>query len=113
MPIHPIKHTAEKIGTKPFIIMLLVLLMLIPLHMIRSIITDREFYRDQAIHSVLLPKGGQPVLEGLAAAKNEEERAEYLRKGLKASELFMLLTGNRMRKNAGGAPAPVKTDPKS
>ena len=53
------------------------------------------------------------AMEGLAAAKNEEERAEYLRKGLKASELFMLLTGNRMRKNAGGAPAPVKTDPKS
>ncbi len=81
MPIHPIKHTAEKIGTKPFIIMLLVLLMLIPLHMIRSIITDREFYRDQAIHSVLLPKGGQPVLEGLAAALpyqiiTEERRAD-------------------------------------
>ena len=53
------------------------------------------------------------AMEGLAAAKNEEERAEYLRKGLKASELFMLLTGNRMRKNAGGASAPVKTDPKS
>lgn len=53
------------------------------------------------------------AMEGLAAAKNEDERAEYLRKGLKASELFMLLTGNRMRKNAGDAPAPVKTDPKS
>ena len=53
------------------------------------------------------------AMEGLAAAKNEEERAANLKEGLKASELFMLLTGNRMRKNAGDAPAPVKTDPKS
>ena len=60
--------TVGKIGIKPFIIAVLVVLFLIPLSMITSLVRDREFYRDSAIQSVLQPKGGEPVLEGLVLA---------------------------------------------
>ena len=60
--------TVGKIGIKPFIIAVLVVLFLIPLSMITSLVHDREFYRDSAIQSVLQPKGGEPVLEGLVLA---------------------------------------------
>ena len=61
-------QAVDKLGAKPFIILLLVLLFLIPINMIQSLVRDREYYRDEAIRSVLLPKGGEPVLEGVLMA---------------------------------------------
>lgn len=51
-------------GAKPFIILVLVLLFLIPLQLVKSLVRDRENYRDEAVRSVLEPLGGEPVLEG-------------------------------------------------
>ena len=43
------------------------------------------------------------AIDSLAAAKNEEERAESLQKGLKAAQLFRVLTGNdRWKEQADG-----------
>ncbi len=58
----------DRLGAKPFIILLLVLLFLIPINMIQSLVRDREHYREQAILSVLVPKGGEPTLEGIVMA---------------------------------------------
>ena len=58
----------DRLGAKPFIILVLVLLFLIPINMIQSLVEDREHYRDMAIVSVLIPKGGEPVLEGVLMA---------------------------------------------
>lgn len=59
-------NAAGKIGAKPFIILVLVLLFLIPLHLIRSLVSDRENYRREAASSILQPKGGRPTVEGFA-----------------------------------------------
>lgn len=56
------------------------------------------------------------AVEGLSAAKSEEERAACLKKGLKASQLFLILSASDMRKeNPDGkdASAPANTDPKT
>ena len=58
-------RVVDKLGSKPFIILLLVLLFLIPIGMIQSLVRDRDYYRESALQSVLLPKGGEPVLEGI------------------------------------------------
>lgn len=55
-------------GSKPFIILVLVLLFLIPLQLVKSLVRDREDYRDDAVRSVLVPLGGEPVLEGFCVA---------------------------------------------
>ncbi|MBQ9629983.1 MAG: cell envelope integrity protein CreD [Treponema sp.] len=59
---------AGKIGAKPFIILVLVLLFLIPLSMLDSLIRDRKNYQREAVSSILQPKGGEPVVEGFALA---------------------------------------------
>ncbi len=61
-------QAASKMGAKPFIILFLVLLFLIPLNLVKSLIRDREYYRNEAVESILLPKGGEPVLEGFVTA---------------------------------------------
>ena len=58
----------KKLGIKPFIILVMVLLFLIPVNMIDSLIQDRNFYFKEAADSILQPKGGEPNLEGLAFA---------------------------------------------
>ncbi len=58
----------DRLGAKPFIILVLVLLFLIPINMIQSLVRDREHYREQAVLSVLVPKGGEPRLEGILVA---------------------------------------------
>ena len=58
----------KKLGIKPFIILVMVLLFLIPVNMIDSLIQDRNFYFKEASDSILQPKGGEPNLEGLAIA---------------------------------------------
>ncbi len=58
----------DRLGAKPFIILLLVLLFLIPINMIQSLVRDREHYRHEAVLSVLVPKGGEPRLEGILVA---------------------------------------------
>ena len=58
----------RKIGIKPFIIVIMVLLFLIPVNMIDSLIDDRSFYFKEAADSILQPKGGEPTIEGLAIA---------------------------------------------
>jgi len=58
----------RKLGIKPFIILVMVLLFLIPVNMIDSLIQDRNFYFKEASDSILQPKGGEPNLEGLAIA---------------------------------------------
>ncbi len=58
----------KKLGIKPFIILVMVLLFLIPVNMINSLIQDRNFYFKEASESILQPKGGEPNLEGLVLA---------------------------------------------
>lgn len=58
-------QAVDKLGSKPFIILVLVLLFLIPIKMIQSLVRDRGYYREEALQSVLLPKGGEPTLEGI------------------------------------------------
>lgn len=63
-----ILHNARKIGVKPFLIFVLVLLFLIPLFMVQDLVGDRNRYHTTAIDSILEPKGGEPVIEGFAIA---------------------------------------------
>ena len=49
----------KKLGIKPFIILVMVLLFLIPVNMIDSLIQDRNFYFKEASDSILQPKGGE------------------------------------------------------
>lgn len=71
-----LSQTVGKIGVKPFIILVLVLLFLIPLSMIQSLIRDREHYQAEAVRSILQPKGGAPELEGFLVALPYEHVAE-------------------------------------
>lgn len=68
-------------GAKLSIICVLVLLFLIPLQLVKSLVRDRERYRDEAVRSVLEPLGGPPVLEGFCVvvpyeAVEESERRD-------------------------------------
>lgn len=63
-------------GAKAVIICVLVLLFLIPLQLVKSLVRDRERYRDEAVRSVLEPLGGQPVLEGFCVAVPYETAEE-------------------------------------
>lgn len=58
----------NKIGTKPIIILIMILLFLIPINLIKSIIDDRSYYQSDAIDSILQPKGGEPNLQGIVLA---------------------------------------------
>ena len=61
---------------KLIVICALVLLFLIPLHLVKSLVRDRERYRDEAVSSVLEPLGGKPVFEGFGVAVPYEETVE-------------------------------------
>ncbi|MBR7064667.1 MAG: cell envelope integrity protein CreD [Treponema sp.] len=68
--------TAGKLGAKPFIILVLVLLFLIPLSMLNNLIRDRKNYQHVAESSILQPKGGEPVVQGFALAVPYNENLE-------------------------------------
>ncbi len=52
-------------GTKPLIIVAMLLLFMIPLSLIKSIIYDRKTYQEEAVESILEPLGGNPEISGL------------------------------------------------
>lgn len=58
----------SQLGFKPFLILILILLFLIPLSLIKSLIRDRRFYQKEAVSSILEPLGGNLALEGVAVA---------------------------------------------
>lgn len=58
----------KKIGAKPFIILIMVLIFLIPVSFIKSLVRDRSYYYKDAVSTILQPKGGEPHLEGLLLA---------------------------------------------
>lgn len=68
MEKNKISKLKNKIGIKPIIIFVMILLFLIPISLIKSIINDRSHYQSEAIGSILLPKGGEPNIEGIAIA---------------------------------------------
>ena len=79
------KLIQNKIGSKPFIIVLMILLFLIPINLIKSIITDRKYYQEDAIESILKPKGGEPNLEGFAIALPYTKNVEQIDKNNKVN----------------------------
>lgn len=79
-------NSAEKIGVKPFIILVLVLLFLIPLHMLDSLVDDRKSYQKDAVRSILEPKGDAPVIEGFVIAVPFKKTVDVWENGVKRSE---------------------------
>lgn len=63
-----LKSTLSETGAKPFLIIILLLLFLIPLGFISSLIRDRERYQNEAVDSILEPLGGNPEIQGLVMA---------------------------------------------
>lgn len=63
-----LKSTLSETGAKPFLIIILLLLFLIPLGFISSLIHDRERYQNEAVDSILEPLGGNPEIQGLVMA---------------------------------------------
>ena len=61
---------------KPLIIFALLLLLLIPITFIKSLIRDREFYKEDAEDSIMEPVGGEPTIEGLVLAVPYEKMTE-------------------------------------
>ena len=53
--------------------------------MIKSIITDRKYYQEDAIESILKPKGGEPNLEGFAIALPYTKNVEQIDKNNKVN----------------------------
>lgn len=79
-------NSAGKIGVKPFIILVLVLIFLIPLHMLDSLVDDRKSYQRDAVRSILEPKGGAPVIEGFVIAVPFKKTVDVWENGVKRSE---------------------------
>ena len=79
-------NSAGKIGVKPFIILILVLLFLIPLRMLDSLVDDRKSYQKDAVRSILEPKGGAPVIEGFVIAVPFKKTVDVWENGVKRSE---------------------------
>ena len=79
-------NSAGKIGVKPFIILVLVLLFLIPLHMLDSLVDDRKSYQKDAVRSILEPKGDAPVIEGFVIAVPFKKTVDVWENGVKRSE---------------------------
>ena len=79
-------NSAGKIGVKPFIILVLVLLFLIPLHMLDSLVDDRKSYQKDAVRSILEPKGDAPVIEGFVIAVPFKKTVDVWENGTKRSE---------------------------
>lgn len=76
MKQNTISSVTRKIGFKPFIIVLLLLLFLIPIGLIKSLVRDRNHYFKEAAASILMPKGGEPNLEGIVLAVPYVETTE-------------------------------------
>lgn len=62
---------------KPVIIFVLLLVLLIPLGFIKSLIRDREFYKNKAEDSIMAPVGGELALEGLVLAVPYRKVTQY------------------------------------
>ena len=86
----------NKLGAKPVIIFIMILVFLIPINLIKSIIEDRSYYQESAIRSILQPKGGEPNLEGIIIAvpytKIEEIVDEDKKVTLKENTFYILST---------------------
>ena len=55
-------------GIKFMLIFIMVLLFLIPIHMIKNLIEDREDYKSDAIESIVIPLGKTAAFQGIAIA---------------------------------------------
>ncbi|MGP1458169.1 MAG: cell envelope integrity protein CreD [Treponema sp.] len=69
---------------KPAVIFILLLVMLIPIQFVKHLVSDRKDYKFKAEMSIMVPLGGQPVIQGLAVAvpyrkerKKDEEIETY------------------------------------
>lgn len=86
----------QKIGTKPLIILAMILLFLIPISLIKSLINDRIHYQRDAVRSILTPKGGEPNLEGILFAvpytKVEESYDKDGKKNYKEKTFYIIST---------------------
>ncbi len=72
-------------GAKPFLIVILLLLFLIPINFIDSLMHDRLVYQKQAVSSILQPLGGNLELQGVVVALPyldfiEEQNGEFVTK---------------------------------
>jgi inner membrane protein len=63
-----IKSFFSTTGAKPFLIVILLLLFLIPISFIDSLMHDRLSYQKQAVESILQPLGGNLELQGIVIA---------------------------------------------
>jgi inner membrane protein len=63
-----IKSFFSTTGAKPFLIVILLLLFLIPITFIDSLMHDRLSYQKQAVESILQPLGGNLELQGIVIA---------------------------------------------
>ena len=76
METKSINFSGKWAWVKPLIIFALLLVLLIPIAFIKSLIRDREFYKESAEDSIMEPVGGQPTLEGLVLAVPYEKLVE-------------------------------------
>ena len=63
-----IKSFFSTTGAKPFLIVILLLLFLIPISFIDSLMHDRLVYKKNAVESILQPLGGNLELQGIVIA---------------------------------------------
>lgn len=73
-----IKSFFSTTGAKPFLIVLLLLLFLIPINFIDSLMHDRLNYQKQAVNSILQPLGGNLEIQGIVIALPFNEIVEKL-----------------------------------
>lgn len=65
---HRFKSFLSTTGAKPFLIVFLLLLFLIPINFIDSLMHDRLVYQKNAVESILQPLGGNLELQGIVIA---------------------------------------------
>ncbi len=67
------KDFTSSFSFKCLIVFILILIFQIPMQFIRMLIEDRDSYHNSAIESILIPKGGEPNIEGILIAVPYDE----------------------------------------
>ena len=76
METKSINFSGKWAWVKPLILFALLLVLLIPIAFIKSLIRDREFYKESAEDSIMEPVGGEPTREGVVLAVPSEKFVE-------------------------------------
>lgn len=81
-------NAKDFITSKPVLIIALVLIMFIPLAFIKSLVVDREYYKNQAVTNISQPMGYSPKIEGIVVAMPywQETKNEIYNNGTKSIE---------------------------